>query len=136
MKVVIDTNVLVSAFLNAQSLPAQVFNLVLNGKLQVLYTNTIITEYSNVLYREKFGFPPSLIEPVLDLIQHDGELVVTEPTIEAFTDSEDRKFYETLISGEGQFLITGNLKHFPEDSRILNPREFLDAYTREADQQD
>ena len=74
MKVVIDTNVLVSALLNAQSLPAQFFNLVLNGKLQMLYTNTIVSEYSNVLYRRKFGFPPELIEPVLDLIQHQGEL--------------------------------------------------------------
>ena len=98
----------------------------------MLYTNTIVSEYSNVLYRRKFGFPPELIEPVLDLIQHQGELVVTEPTKETFVDLDDKKFYEAFVSGEGQFLITGNLKHFPQDSRILNPREFLEIYTKKA----
>ena len=132
MKVVLDTNVIVSALLNSQSLPAQVFNLVLNGKLQVLYTNSIIAEYSRVLYREKFGFTSTLVEPVIELIQHEGELVVTEPTRVTFKDQEDKKFYETLNSGAGDYLVTGNLKHFPQERRILNPRDFLEAYTGKA----
>ncbi len=65
----------------------------------------------------------------MDFIRCEGELVVSEPVPDDFEDQDDKKFYEALISGDGQFLITGNLRHFPQNPRILNPRDFISFYT-------
>ena len=130
MKVVIDTNILVSALLNAGSIPAQILNLVLNQKLQIQYNNPILQEYRNVLSRGKFAFDQaSVVEPLIDFIRYEGELVVSEPNAEIFTDPDNKKFYEVFISGNSKHLITGNLKHFPTDPRILSPKDFIDFYT-------
>ena len=129
MNVVIDTNVLVSALLNADGIPAQIINLVLNQKLQIQYSNPILLEYFNVLNREKFAFNHELvIKPLIDFIRYAGELVVSEPTAEIFTDQDDKKFYEVFISGNSKFFITGNHKHFPTDPGILKPKDFIDFY--------
>ena len=129
MRVVIDTNVMGSALLNSSGLPAQILNLALNSSVAFLYSNPILDEYSRVLNREKFSFTPELIDPLLDFLRFEGELVVSEPSPEIFTDKDDKKFYEVLISGTGDYLITGNLKHFPHDSRIVSPGKFIEIFT-------
>ena len=128
MRIVLDTNVMVSALLNASGAPAQVLNLVLNGKVVILYSNSILDEYSQVLKRKKFSFTPALVDPLLDFFRYEGELIVSEPSSELFTDKDDKKFYEVLLSAEGDYLITGNLKHFPQDQRIVSPSHFIKAY--------
>jgi putative PIN family toxin of toxin-antitoxin system len=54
MKVVIDTNVIVSALMNANGTPAKILALVLNGKVKIVYDNRIIFEYIDVLSRKDF----------------------------------------------------------------------------------
>jgi len=56
MKVVVDTNVIVSALINTNGLPAKILSLVLNEKVKVLYDNRIIFEYSEVLSRGEHVF--------------------------------------------------------------------------------
>jgi len=56
MNVVVDTNVIVSALINANGIPARILSLVLNGNIKILYDNRIIFEYINVLSMKKFGF--------------------------------------------------------------------------------
>jgi predicted nucleic acid-binding protein len=43
-----------------------------------------------------------------------------------FTDEDDRIFYELYKSSESDFLITGNIKHFPKERNIITPREFIE----------
>lgn len=56
MDIILDTNILVSAMINPKGLPAKILNLVLNGRLTILYDNLIIGEYREVLRRKKFNF--------------------------------------------------------------------------------
>jgi hypothetical protein len=42
-----------------------------------------------------------------------------------FTDESDRVFYEVALSEEDSFLVTGNLKHFPIDPRVVTPAQML-----------
>jgi predicted nucleic acid-binding protein len=46
------------------------------------------------------------------------------PDVTPIPDEEDRKFYNVAKSS-GAFLITGNIKHFPSESFIITPADFL-----------
>ena len=125
MKVVVDTNVLVSALLNTNGAPAKILALILNGKLKLLYDNRIIFEYLEVLSRKEFGFNTEIINDMIAFFKHEGEFVNADHLNVRFHDETDKKFYEVYRSGEAQYLITGNKKHFPKDSAIIAPGDFL-----------
>ena len=124
MMVVIDTNVLVSAFWSKKGTPAQILALVQNGRLTPCYDSRIFAEYRRVLRRPKFNFSEWEITGVLTQIESDGVSVVPCPLTAPFTDEEDRKFYEVARHCNAT-LITGNLKHFPKDELVQSAAEFL-----------
>jgi putative PIN family toxin of toxin-antitoxin system len=125
MKIVADTNVIVSGLLNPEGKPAQILNLILNQKLILLYDNRILSEYSDVLHRKKFKFPHFLIEPIIDFVKMDGEYVAAEPVKEKLPDESDTKFLEVALTGEAKYLITGNTSHYPKMKLIKTPAEFI-----------
>jgi putative PIN family toxin of toxin-antitoxin system len=126
MKIVLDTNVIVSALLCPQSLPAKILGLILNGTIGIVYDNNVLVEYIDVLNREKFKINKESIKVVLEFMKSDGEYIISIPQNVRFTDEDDRIFYELYKSGEVDFLITGNIKHFPKEKNILTPREFIE----------
>jgi len=65
MKVVLDTNVLVSAFLKPQSKPAKILRLILQGNIDIVINEYILAEYYEVLTRAKFDLNPENIQTVL-----------------------------------------------------------------------
>ena len=125
MKVVLDTNVLVSSLL-ANGPPAVIIDLVAEGKLTPFYDDFIINEYWRVLQRPKFRFHPSRVTRLIDDIVRIGIAIeVNIPNITPMPDEEeDRKFYDVAKSS-GAFLITGNIKHFPSELFIVTPANFL-----------
>lgn len=125
---VLDTNVLVSAILGASrmSIPTKVLKAVTEEKLVPLYNDEIIDEYREVLLRKKFNFDPELIETVLNTIVTDGVYIDRTKSIEEiFPDPNDIVFYEVSLSKEGSYLVTGNIKHFPQKSFIITPAEMV-----------
>jgi putative PIN family toxin of toxin-antitoxin system len=131
MKVVIDTNVIVSGLINVEGAPAQIVNLLLNGRITLLYDSRVLQEYVEVLYRKKFGFKRNDIEPILDYIRNEGEYVPAEPTNTKFADRDDQMFYEVAKTANAKCMITGNKNHFPNEELIKNPKEFIDLYLSE-----
>ena len=69
MKVVLDTNVIVSALLNPEGAPAAVVDLILAGGLEVAFDDRVIEEYREVLLRPRFGFDPAVVEKVVQAIE-------------------------------------------------------------------
>ena len=125
---VLDTNVLVSAILGASrmSIPTKVLKAVTEEKLVPLYNDEIIDEYREVLLRKKFNFDPELIETVLNTIVTDGIYMDRTKSIEEiFPDPKDIVFYEVSLSKEGSYLVTGNIKHFPQKSFVITPVEMV-----------
>lgn len=125
---VLDTNVLVSAILGASrmSIPTKVLKAVTEEKLVPLYNDEIIDEYREVLLRKKFNFDPELIDIVLNTIVTDGIYIDRTKSIEEiFPDPNDIVFYEVSLSKEGSYLVTGNIKHFPQKSFIITPAEMV-----------
>jgi uncharacterized protein len=125
MKVVVDTNVIVSALINTSGTPAKILSLILNGTIKILYDNRIIFEYIDVLSRNEFGFSKEIINDLINYFKHDGEFVNSEYIKRKFPDEADKKFYEVYKSGEAEYLITGNVKHFPKEDSIITPKDFI-----------
>jgi len=126
MKIILDTNIIVSALLSPQGLPAKILNLVLSGNAIIVYDNNILSEYIDVLGRENLKINQELVNIVLDFIEKDGEFKIAIPQKTPFSDKDDKKFYELYKSGDVDYLITGNKKHFPKEKGIVTPREFVD----------
>ncbi|MEH2938368.1 MULTISPECIES: putative toxin-antitoxin system toxin component, PIN family [Bacillota] len=125
MLVVIDTNILVSALWSRSGAPARAVGLVLSGHLIPCYDHRIMLEYRQVLQRPKFRFRPSEINALLDWFKQTGRSVIPAPVDISFVDEADRKFYE-VAKYCGAVLITGNLKHFPNDDAVMSVSDFLE----------
>ena len=124
LRVVIDTNVIVSAIIAPKSNPGHIIELVLSHKLQAFYSSKIIEEYEDVLLRPKFGFNHKTVFQFLDYIINSGIFVEPIPSTIPLPDESDRYFYDTAKSS-GAYLITGNIRHFPNEISIINPASFL-----------
>jgi putative PIN family toxin of toxin-antitoxin system len=132
--VVLDTNVIVSAAIKPGSAPAElVMDWVLEGQIQAVTSPWIVEEYREVAQRAKFrryGFPPLWLEFLIE-----ESLRLPEPVAwpNPGPDPKDLPFL-ALAHEAGAWLITENLKHFPEahrnDVRVLSPGEYL-AHLRE-----
>lgn len=125
MLVVVDTNILVSALWSRNGAPARAVGLVLSGQLTPCYDHRIMLEYRQVLQRPKFRFQPSEINALLAWIKQSGHSVVPAPVDIPFVDEADRKFYE-VAKHCSAVLITGNLKHFPNDDVVMSVSDFLE----------
>ena len=125
--VVIDTNVFVSALLSSDGKPAQVLSLVQNRLIIPCYDYRIMREYREVLLRPKFGFSEWEINDFLAQIESDGMSIAAKPSDVRFADESDKKFYE-IAKQCGAYLVTGNLKHFPDDKTIISAADFLHMY--------
>lgn len=125
---VLDTNVLVSALLWASrmSIPTRVLKAVTDNKIVPLYNDEIIDEYQEVLSRDKFPFNKELIDTIIKVFTTDGIFLDrTKASDEIFPDEKEIVFYEVSLSKEGSYLVTGNLKHFPQKSFVISPAEMV-----------
>ncbi len=127
MKVVLDTNVVVSAFLSPGGKPAAIVELVLRGDLQPCFNTAILAEYEQVLCRSKFALQisPRSIARFFDVLHDIGLYVIAAPSDSALPDETDRRFYD-VAKASGAFIVTGNKKHYPDEPFILTPAAFID----------
>ena len=131
MKVVLDTNVIVSGLINLEGTPAQIVNLLINGRITLLYDSRILREYVEVLSPKKFGFGKSTVAPLLDYIRNEGEYVAAEPTSKKFVDKDDKLFYEVAKTAKAKCIVTGNKDHYPDERIVKSPKEFIELYLSE-----
>jgi putative PIN family toxin of toxin-antitoxin system len=120
MLVVVDTNIVVSAFWSRNGNPAKIIGLIQNNIITPCYDYRILEEYENVLLRKKFRFEKWEVNDFLAQIKHDGLSVVVKPLSVNFPDESDKMFYE-VAKHCNAILITGNVKHFPSDDFIMPP---------------
>ena len=129
MNIVLDTNILVSALWSPGRNATEILAAVFAREFTVCYDYRILDEYNRVLHYPKLKFEEWEIESILDPLIKNGISVIA-PSIEGIDfgrDEDDKKFYEVAKYCHA-ILITGNLKHFPEDSKIISPAEFCLRY--------
>lgn len=133
MRVVVDSNVLVSGLLSESGPPGQIVVLLFQGELEPVLSAKILAEYAEVLSRPKFDFEPSERDRLLSVIEDFGFMVEPVPWPMKLPDADDEPFLAAAALAEAS-LITGNLRHYPKRTRrgvaVLSPREFIERWRR------
>ena len=129
-KVIIDTNVLVSALLSSRDDSATVIMLMLllDGHIIPVITDRIFSEYGEVLRRKKFRFPEESVSVLLDEIRKKSKMINPAISDADLPDEKDRPSLDALLAEDDTVLITGNLKHFPRHERIMTAWDFIALY--------
>jgi len=134
MKIVLDTNVLVSGLLTPFGSTGEIVRMVSAGILILQYDSRTLLEYQEILYRPKFQFDKEHIDTLLAYVKQNGQVIPASPLKQRLPDPDDEPFLEIAIAGRAVCLITGNKSHFPRQSRqgmkILSPSEFIDFYRK------
>ena len=134
MKLVLDTNVLVSGLLNSKGNPAAVLSLALTGALQICHDSRILAEYSEVLARPRFGFDPVRVQDVLVKLETDGIRSSPPDTALHLPDPDDEPFLAVALNESADYLVTGNLADYPPEKcrqmRVVTPAQFVAAWRK------
>jgi putative PIN family toxin of toxin-antitoxin system len=129
IRVVVDTNVVVSAALVEEGHSASILDLAANGLILMIVSAEILTEYNDLLQRPRLKLAPARIRAMLAVIRKTSKLVRPQRRLEISPDEADNRFYECAEAGKAGYLITGNAGHFPVDhkgTRVITPREFIE----------
>jgi putative PIN family toxin of toxin-antitoxin system len=131
IRVVLDTNILISALLSPQGPPAQVFLMtILEPDTQLCVSGDIFAEYEELIRRPRLNRSDNEIEGTLRTIREKGLWVKPTEKVQACSDPDDNIFLECAQAADAQYLVTGNAKHFPAawaSTQIVTARQFLDA---------
>ena len=129
MRVVLDTNVLISALVWPKSIPAQVVALARQGRVQSITSPVLLEELRRVLWG-KLGFQEELVETMIEVIIAHSEVILPRHTVHAvLADPDDNRVLECAVEGKADAIVTGDhhllaLGTFQSVS-ILTPRSFL-----------
>jgi uncharacterized protein len=128
LRLVVDTNIVVSAALKPAGLQRTVLLLAIIKPARLYVSNPILTEYRDVLSRPEFQIRKGLRQQLLDLIRKRAHLVNPVRAIQVASDPEDDKFIECADAARADYLVTGNVRHFPKfwkNTKVVTSREFL-----------
>ena len=128
-RIVLDTNVLVSALLSTKGNEFLALRLALSDAFEVGVTTAILNEYREVLERPRFKISRLKIETLFLELEARARLVRPANAVEASPDEADNRFLECAETIDAEFLITGNKRHFPKiwkGTKVVNAREFLE----------
>jgi putative PIN family toxin of toxin-antitoxin system len=129
IRVVIDTNILVSALLQPEGLPAAVLTLAFSGDVQLCISEAIYAEYDEVVRRPRFKRSADVIEGMLRSIRKLGHWVTPSILVDECTDPDDNMFLECAQAAAADYVVTGNLRHFPErwkKTKVVGARELIE----------
>lgn len=135
-KIILDTNVLISALISSNSFPGLIINdLVLEKKVQVCISGEIIKEYFEVIKRPKFSSYKMFLVNADLVINYLIEIATNfspNRKIHLIKDDSDNKFLELAIESKADFLITGNTNDFKidaiEKTRIVTPAKYWNQF--------
>jgi putative PIN family toxin of toxin-antitoxin system len=128
LRLVIDTNVVISAALKPEGLQRTTFILAITKPARLYVSQPILEEYADVLSRPELKIRKGLRRQFLQLIRNRGNLVVPSRRLEVSSDPDDNRFLECADVARADYLVTGNLRHFPrfwKKTKIITPREFI-----------
>jgi putative PIN family toxin of toxin-antitoxin system len=127
MRLIVDTNVWVSAFLTPGGTPAQLLHEVERGRLTLVYSPQIEAEYREVLFRSKFNINPDFLAEFFARLEEDGQRLTPVPIpLSNLPDPDDAFFIATALAANCP-IVTGNARHFPAECgvEILSPAQCL-----------
>ena len=127
--IILDTNVIVSAFLSSKEDASTVLVLkkLYKHEINMFYSSEILVEYKDVLNRDKFQFDKLEIKKFIEFVIQNCYKEEAIHLIEQIPDEKDRPFYELVefLQNKKAILVTGNIKHFPHKDYIMTPNDYI-----------
>ena len=128
LRLVVDTNIVVSAALKPDGLQRTVLLVAITRPARLYVSNAVLTEYRVVLSRPKFQIRRGLRQQLLDLIRKRAHLVNPVRAVQVASDPADNIFIECAEAARADYLVTGNVRHFSrfwKNTKIVTSREFV-----------
>jgi putative PIN family toxin of toxin-antitoxin system len=128
LRLVIDTNILVSAALKPDGLQRTVFVLAITKPARLYVSAAILAEYREVLSRRELRIRKGLRQQLIQLIRNHARVVRVTTPLQVSKDPADNKFLECADAARADYLVTGNARHYPKfwkSTKVITPREFL-----------
>jgi putative PIN family toxin of toxin-antitoxin system len=136
IRIVIDTNVLVSAVISPTGPNAQVFDLILADKIRPYVTNAVLDEYHRVFeYARLQHLDKRRASNVRRLLKAASVKVRSRGVLKVSGHESDNRIYEYAVAAKAHYIVTENTKHFRlayKYTRIVNARQLLKLLTSEA----
>ena len=128
LRLVLDTNIYVSAAIKPKGPQRTVLLLALTKPARLYVSAAILAELGDVLARAELKIRKGLRRQFLDLLANRAQLVKPSRRLRVTPDPADNIFLECAEAARADYLITGNLRHFPQfwkSTKIISSREFL-----------
>jgi len=128
LRLVIDTNVVVSAALKPDGLQRTVVVLALTKPARLYISSAILAEYQDLLSRPEFQIRKGLRLQLLQQIRQRAHLIVPHRRLWVSADADDNMFLECADAARADYLVTGNQRHFPrfwKKTKVINSRELI-----------
>jgi putative PIN family toxin of toxin-antitoxin system len=131
IRVVLDTNIIVSAYLNEDGQPFRILKLALAGAIDLYASEPILEEYKELLQRKSYPMDSRRAALFHKKIRNASTVVKPAIKLSETTDPDDNIFLECAQAAKAEYLVTGNLRHFPtrwKYTRIVLPRQFIELW--------
>jgi putative PIN family toxin of toxin-antitoxin system len=129
LRLVIDTNIVVSASLKPNGLQRTVLLLAITKPARLYVSDAVIAEYREVLARPELKIRKGLRQQVLRLVRSHSQTVTPSRPLQITPDPDDNIFLECADAARADYLVTGNPRHFPKfwkKTKVITSREVLD----------
>jgi len=128
LRLVLDTNVLISAALKPEGLQRTVLILAVTKPAHLYISSAILTEYRDVLARPELQIRRGVQQEALQLIKRRARSIVPGKRLQVTIDPKDNIFLECADEARADYLATGNVRHFPrfwKRTKVITSREFV-----------
>src|SRR5260221_14148734 len=135
MRLVLDTNILISCCWTPGGNEWRVVELVRAGRLQACLSPALLAEYEEVAARKKFALHAAALAEIIVLLRSCADLVTPECTCTVCSDPDDNRLLECARAAGAECVVTGNLRHFPQSwqgIRVVNARALLESLENDA----
>lgn len=128
LRLVIDTNVVVSAALKPAGLQRTTLLLAITKPAKLYVSEPVLAEYAEVLSRPELDIRKGLQRRLIDLIVRNSHWISPPRRLQLTEDPDDNIFLECADAARADYLVTGNARHFPKfwkQTKVVTSREFL-----------
>jgi putative PIN family toxin of toxin-antitoxin system len=128
LRLVIDTNVVISAALKPDGLQRTVLLLALTKPARLYVSEAILSEYREVLARPELQIRKGIRQQLLQLIDNRSHVVAPTHLLQVTSDPDDNMFLECADAARADYLVAGNQRHFPKfwkQTKVITTREFI-----------
>ena len=128
LRLVLDTNIVVSAALKPQGLQRTVLLLAMTKPAHWYVSEAILREYQDVLGRPELRIRKSLQQQLIQHIKNHSYSIGSVRALRITSDPDDNKFLECADAARADYLVTGNLRHFPKfwkKTKIISSQDFI-----------